>query len=66
MDTTDIEHELDEFKKCLDYIEKAQSQKGTYASTVVLRHRKIHQEIATLTRRIEPQMSSVRRPYIQK
>ena len=28
MDTTEIERELDDFKKCLDYIEKAQSQKG--------------------------------------
>ena len=62
MDTTEIERELDDFKKCLDYIEKAQSQKGTYASAVVLRViEKYTIEISTLTRKIEPQMSSVRK-----
>ena len=46
----------------MDYIEKAQSQKGTYASAVVLRViEKYTIEISTLTRKIEPQMSSVRK-----
>ena len=62
MDITGIERELDDFKKCLDYIDKASKSKGTYASAVVLRViDKYTQDISTLTRKIEPQMSSVRK-----
>ena len=48
--------------KMLGLYRKSTAQKGTYASAVVLRViEKYTIEISTLTRKIEPQMSSVRK-----